>query len=66
MNVKEMQNFFIKGEGKEFVQKIEDLINENHRQAELDPDHSRDFVQRAAGVRDVLNLIKTGVTEVKK
>ena len=60
--------FFEKNEaGKYFVKeilirKIADL----HKQAEKQPESSRDLSQRAAGIRDVLEHIQSVQTPIKK
>lgn len=66
-NVKAYQNFFLKSEdGQEFVRRISSLILENHEKAEREPEHARDYSQRASGQREVIDLIRSLTTEIKK
>lgn len=58
--------FYESAEGQQYVKALEQAISEKHSKAELNPELSRDFVQRAAGVREALSLIKTLSTEAKK
>lgn len=61
------REFFLKSEaGAEFMADLERLIATNHEKAEHDPTLSRDYVQRAAGAREVITHIKTVTTEAKK
>lgn len=61
------REFFQKSEGgQSFVAELERLIVSNHEKAEQDPALSRDYVQRAAGIREILTHIKSVTTEVKK
>lgn len=54
------EGFFAKHEaGKHFIEAIEAIITSNHEKAENDPDKSRDYVQRARGVRDVIEHINS-------
>lgn len=47
--------FFQKHEaGKLFVQQLAELLQSAHVNAENDPDHARDYAQRAKGVRLVV------------
>jgi len=52
------QSFFLKAEaGKHYVQKLTELIDTNHRKAENEPELSRDYMQRAKGLREALDMI---------
>lgn len=51
--------FFASPAGIELLTTISSLIDSNHQKAENDPNLARDFVQRAKGVRDVQNVIKS-------
>lgn len=53
-------------EGAEYVKRLNALIELQHRQAEADMDHARDHTQRAAGIREALNLIDILTSEAKK
>lgn len=60
------QHFFLKDEGgKEFMLTLERLIDSNHEAAEKNPELSRDYAQRAAGMRIILNHILSAVSELK-
>lgn len=60
------REFFMKSEsGKEFMRQLLIIIDMQHANAEADPELSRDYVQRARGVRDVKSYIDSLVT-VKK
>lgn len=62
-----MKQFFYKTEtGAKVREELERQIDANHREAENDPDHARDFTQRAKGVRDVLSYIQSAIAEPKK
>ena len=61
------RSFFIEHpKGKEFMQALDELIASKHRDAENDPDHARDHVQRAKGVREVTSLINSLSAEESK
>lgn len=61
------REFFQKTEaGKLFMAELDRLITENHAKAESDPDHSRDYAQRACGVREVLTHITVNLVAPKK
>lgn len=61
------QAFFTKSEaGKEFVQKIHEIIQANHAKAENVPELARDYVQRAKGSREVIEHIQSLTTERKQ
>lgn len=50
--------FFDESEpGRFYTEALKNLITTNHESAEKDPDHARDFVQRAKGAREALNII---------
>lgn len=69
-NQKELQEayktFFESDKGKLLIKQIEKMIELNHRNAEEDPDHTRDHFQRAKGNRQVLDHIRIVLTGVKK
>jgi hypothetical protein len=73
MKLKDLQvaynNFFIKSDaGKEFLKFLAEQIDLLHRNAEAKPELSRDFAQRAAGLRMVEEHLTSVLTqkEVKK
>ena len=52
--------FFMSNEaGKEFMQTLSTIIDTNHTAAENAPELSRDHVQRAKGVREVIAHIQS-------
>jgi len=52
--------FFLKSEeGKYFMAKLTELIDSAHEGAEKDPTFARDLTQKARGVREVQNHIKS-------
>lgn len=64
---KAYQAFFIKSEaGKEFVASVLKVISTNHGNAENEPDHARDYVQRAKGARQILDHIASVTAEKKE
>lgn len=64
---KAYEQFFVKSEaGGHFMAEVNRLLNNNHTEAENKPELSRDFVQRAKGVRDVTNHISDVMTPMKK
>lgn len=64
---KAYQAFFHESEaGAYFMNQIHNLIDQNHRDAESDADHARDFTQSARGQRQVLSLITSTATLSKK
>ena len=59
---KQYADFIASVAGEKFINKLNLLISTNHQSAEDNPDNSRDYVQRAKGVREALNeLIASGV-----
>lgn len=63
------KTFFESDLGVDLLNSIDKMINELHNNSEKNPDNSRDNSQRARGIRDVQNLIKslkTGVGGKKK
>lgn len=58
--------FNSKEAGLYFLKEAERLLAENHRQAEDNPELSRDYMQRAKGNREVLDHIRSVLTEIKK
>jgi len=64
---KAYEQFFYKTEaGSDFLLSISQLIEEAHANGEREPEHSRDFMQNARGVRSVLSLIQSKSAGVKK
>lgn len=60
------QTFFLKNEaGKAFIASVNDLIEDTHKAAESLPELSRDYVQRAKGMREVLQHINSLTAERK-
>lgn len=58
------QNFFLKSEaGKEFISKLHEIIDSNHRKGEKDPALARDYSQRASGIREVQEHIQSLTAE---
>lgn len=54
------EGFFIKSEsGKYFSEQLVQMIEAAHEGAENNPELSRDFVQRAKGIREVTAHIKS-------
>ncbi len=70
VNQKELQEaykgFFDTDKGRLFIAQVEKMIDINHRNAEEDPDHTRDHFQRAKGNRQVLEHIRIVLGGVKK
>ncbi len=61
------QAFFLTNEyGKEFMIELDNIISRQHTAAEDKPEQSRDFVQRAKGVRDVLSHINAMTADRNK
>lgn len=64
---KAYQQFFTKTEpGKQFIDMMNRLIADAHERAENDPELARDHVQRAKGVREVVNLLNSLMAIPKK
>lgn len=64
---KQYREFFKESEyGVKFVERLNEQISAQHMKAEDDPDHSRDYTQRAKGVREVLDLINSLCAGSKK
>lgn len=64
---KAYEQFFVKTEaGGHFTAFVNDLLDHNHAEAEKQPELARDYVQRAKGVREVVDHIQSVMTEVKK
>ena len=60
------QQFFLKNEqGKNFMSVLNQMITSNHELAEKNPQLARDYAQRAAGQRIILNHILSAVSELK-
>lgn len=60
------QSFFIKAEaGQQFMKHLSELITTQHEKAENEPELSRDYVQRAKGVREVIQHIQSMSAERK-
>jgi hypothetical protein len=60
------RTFFKSEHGQYFIAELDRLINELHIQAENDPEHSRDLVQNAKGVRLVGAHVISVTNEGKK
>ena len=61
------QSFFLKSEaGKGFIEKIHEIIANNHSKGETDGTLSRDHSQRARGNREILEHIQSLTAERKK
>lgn len=58
---KHYTSFFRSEGGEHLLKTITQIITSNHEQAEKDPDHARDYVQRAKGAREVLDHISSVV-----
>jgi hypothetical protein len=43
--------------GQELLNSFNEIISTQHTKAENDPDHARDYTQRAKGVREAISLI---------
>jgi RNase P subunit RPR2 len=62
---KQFADFIASPAGEAHVKKLQLLISLNHESAENNPELSRDYVQRAKGIREALDeLIASGV-EIK-
>lgn len=71
MNTEQLRNgyqaFFMKHEaGSHFMAKLYEMIDNDHRKAETDPEHARDLVQRAKGIREVIEHITSLTAERKQ
>jgi len=68
MNLRQgYQNFFLKTEeGKAYIAELERLIDSNHEKSEASPELSRDYAQRAKGIREALEHIQNVIIEPKK
>lgn len=62
---KEYKQFFESPAGTEFLTTMTNMIDSNHEKAENEPDKSRDYMQRAKGNREVLNVVKSILAERK-
>lgn len=63
---KAYQSFFLKHEaGKYFVSILTELIESQHTKAEDNPVLSRDYTQRAKGIREIINHIDSVSVERK-
>ena len=52
--------FFKQSEaGKQFMQTIDTMISSQHEKGEKEPDHARDYSQRAKGIREILSKIQS-------
>ena len=61
---KAYQNFFIKTEaGEYFMNELTRLLGADHIEAEEKPELARDYVQRAKGVRQVIDHINSVCVE---
>jgi hypothetical protein len=58
MKSKRYREFFVESiEGEAFMTKLNDLISSLHEKAEREPELSRDYVQQARGVREVVKQV---------
>jgi hypothetical protein len=59
---------FFKGSqaGEDFVAKLNQLIDSNHKKGEDEPEMARDYMQRAKGIREVLNQVNALCVVTKK
>lgn len=62
----EYKKFFESDAGLFLQEQITKLIAFNHERGENDPDHARDFMQRAKGNREALTHIKIVINGVSK
>lgn len=60
------RNFLKTEEGKYFTDTLDEIIDNQHAEAERDPALARDYTQRAKGVRLVVEHIQSVVGGVKK
>lgn len=60
------KEFFDSPDGVKLLQALDILIDQNHIQAEDQPELSRDCMQRAKGNREAISLIKSYCTDIKK
>lgn len=51
--------FFKSTSGEHLFNTISQIITSNHEKAEKDPEHARDYVQRAKGAREILDHISS-------
>lgn len=64
---KEYKTFFVESAaGQHLMKQIDQLVADAHEKAEANPELSRDFTQRAKGVRNVKDLIVGLGVEIKK
>ncbi len=64
---KQYHDFFKESQaGLHYVERLTDLIEAKHRQAENDMEHCRDHLQQAAGVREAIKLVGMLSVEAKK
>ncbi len=62
------KSFLVTEAGKDLLSKIDYLIDDYHKQAELDADYARDHTQTAKGVRAVqehINSMVSGGTKIR-
>lgn len=61
------RNFFVDSQaGEDFVKKLNQLIDSNHRKGEDEPERARDYMQRAKGIREVVSQINSLCVVTKK
>jgi hypothetical protein len=59
-NIKRQYNSFFRAKGGEHFMKImTEIIASNHIKAEENPENARDYVQRAKGVREVVDHVQS-------
>lgn len=52
------RDFFMHSpDGAHFVAKLNQLIDSNHKKGEDEPERARDYMQRAKGIREVLDQV---------
>jgi hypothetical protein len=56
---KDYKFFFQSPAGVEFMKFLDIALDSNHTSAENEPDNARDYMQRAKGVRQVMNYIQS-------
>lgn len=61
------RDFFVDSQaGSDLLKSIQKLITVEHTKAENEPDLARDHVQRAKGIREVINLINSKTAQTQK
>lgn len=63
------REFFIDSvEGQRFMERLQQMIDSQHEDAEKSPELARDHTQRAKGIREVIGMVKSSTAKsgVKK